>query len=160
MPVTSSVLIKKFRIKTPNIAPDAINPTIPKVFSSAIRVQSFFIDAIPSDSASTNGTVIAPVAAPDASNAIAKKSADVNIAKPNAILYEIINIVRKGKSFKSRIAPNISKIPAPIATTPRMVNDEMSPSVMPDTCFANTFTSGSAKLIKKPKTKTDYPCQG
>jgi len=68
--------------RTDIIAPVEAIATRPKLSSSEAML-SFFNEEIPAESASTNGTVRAPVVAPDASKDTDKNSGDENNANTN-----------------------------------------------------------------------------
>ena len=72
LPFIASFLKKIPAIIIPSIAPVDDIPITPKLVFS-LTLLSFFIEDMPDASANINGTVIAPVVAPEASNAIAIK---------------------------------------------------------------------------------------
>ena len=79
LPDSFSVFVNIFIMRTDKIAPVDAIATRPKLsFSEALL--SFFKLATPSPKAKINGTVNAPVVAPDASKAMARNSDDENIA--------------------------------------------------------------------------------
>ncbi|MPN40905.1 hypothetical protein SDC9_188445 [bioreactor metagenome] len=81
---------------TPKIAPVDAIPTSPKLsFSDALL--SFFRRETPNARPSMNGTVRAPVVAPEASKEMARNSGDMNTARTKIIPYTPVNSRYNGK---------------------------------------------------------------
>ena len=81
-PTTLSDFESMLIIITEKIAPVEVIPTNPKLSVSDDLLSFFSIDT-PTAIANINGTVKAPVVAPDASKDIARNSGDVNNARTN-----------------------------------------------------------------------------
>src|SRR5690606_8573844 len=96
LPDILSVLAIIFIIITAMIAPVEAIATNPKL-SCSDALLSFLSAETPKASARINGTVKAPVVAPDASKDIAKNSGEVNKASTRIIKYKIDNNLYKGK---------------------------------------------------------------
>src|SRR5690554_4474957 len=89
-PSSLSTLRKRPATKTPIIAPVDEIPTSPKLSASPILL-SFLMAETPAANASMKGTVTAPVVAPDASNAMARKSNEENSDKIKIKPYAPVN---------------------------------------------------------------------
>lgn len=132
------------------IGPVAEIPTSPKL-SSSDNLLSFLIEDTPTESAKINGTVKAPVAAPDESKAIARNSGVIKNDKINMIKYIPVKILLKGKFSTILIKPRAIIIAIPIDTIKTILEAEIFPVDISEICSANIIKSGSAIEIKNPK---------
>lgn len=94
-PVKLLSFINKLVIKTPRIAPVEEMPTRPKLSASPALLY-FFKAETPAAKANIKGTVIAPVVAPEASNAMAKNSGVENKHMIKIKPYAAVNTYLRG----------------------------------------------------------------
>lgn len=133
------------------IAPEEAIATNPKL-SFSEDLLSFLRVETPIARANINGTVRAPVVAPDASKDIAKNSGDVNKARIKINPYNTDNILYKGILYTILASPKASMIAIPIDTITNISPFPISPDVTISTCAAKICKSGSAIDMTNPKT--------
>lgn len=135
--------------KTVIIAPADTMPTKPKL-SSSETLLSFFSVETPAAIANINGTVIAPVVAPEASKDIAKKMGDENKHKTKIIKYSIVSSLGKRILYAIFIKPVLNKAAIPMDTTITILVFVITELVKESTRPASICKSGSATDITKP----------
>jgi hypothetical protein len=110
---------------------------------------------MPAASARINGTVKAPVVAPDASKEIARNSGDVNNASIDIIKYRKVSVLYRGRLKTILTRPNEINSAIPTDTTITILPFEISPDVMESAWPARICRSGSAMEMKKPRNNPD-----
>ena len=135
----------------PMMAPAEAMPTRPKESSSDFWLSLLMAEA-PADKASKNGTVSAPVVAPEASKDTARKNWSASTPSTSITPYVINKNFFSGKTFTIRTMPSEIKTATPIDTSITRVDFDTSPKVTPSTWSAKICKSGSAIEMTKPST--------
>jgi hypothetical protein len=107
------------------------------------------------ESARIKGTASTPVVAPDASNAIAKNSGEVNNARMKINKYDTVNILYRGILKTILIKPNETNTAKPTDTTMTILLLDIPSNVTKATWLARTSNPGSAIDTKKPRSKPE-----
>lgn len=134
----------------PMMAPAEAMPTRPKESSSDFWLSLLTAEA-PADKASKNGTVSAPVVAPEASKDTARKNWSESTASTSIMPYVSI------KNFFSEYTSTIRTMPSeiskatPIDTSITSVDFDTTPRVTSPTWSAKMCKSGSAIEMTKPR---------
>jgi len=134
------------------IGPTETTPIRPKPSVLAARL-SLRSSVTPSAIAMMNGTVMAPVVAPDASKAMARNSSEAFRASRNTMAYSPIRSLWRTMLRMIRISPSANSAAMPIETTRMMGHFATLPVVRRSTCPARMCRSGSAMEIMKPSAR-------
>ena len=116
------------KISAPMMAPADAMPTRPKESSSDFWLSLLMAEA-PADKASKNGTVSAPVVAPEASKDTARKNWSASMPSTSIAPYVINKNVFSENTFTIRIMPSDISAETPIDTSITRLDLDTTPRV-------------------------------